>query len=95
MRSAVSGASRVEPGITPTNGCCSAPCLPRLLPPGFPVRQQRFDLRRRVLSTTASSDLRLKDFKSRKWWWTTPATWSSRCGFGDDDAPDPTEFVPT
>lgn len=95
---AIRGVGRiaVEPGITADERVLFGTVPPRLVPPGFPLRQQSFDLRRRALSTTAASDLRLRDFVSRKW----------RVGYdsdmviplwfiGDDDAPaDPTGSVP-
>ncbi len=90
------GRIAIEPGITADERVLFGTVPPRLLPPGFPLRQQSFDLRRRVLSTTAASDLRLKDFRSRKWWVGYPSDMVIPLWFiGDDDVPaDPTERVP-
>ena len=64
----IRGAGRVAiaPGITADERVLFGTVPIRKLPPRFPVRQQSFDLRRRVLSSTAASDLRVKN-RSRKW----------------------------
>jgi WD40 repeat protein len=61
------GRVAIEPGITADERVLFGTVPLRLLPPGHAMRQQSFDLRRRVLSTTAASALRGTDFVSRKW----------------------------
>lgn len=67
---AIRGVGRVaiEPGITADERVLFGTVPQRLLPPLHALRQQSFDLRRRVLTTNATSKLRVRDFASRKWW---------------------------
>ena len=98
LHDAIRGIGRIaiEPGITADERVLFGTVPLRLLPAGCPMRQQSFDLRRRVLSTTAASDFRLKDFASRKWRVGYPSDMVIPLWFiGDADAPaDPTEFMP-
>ena len=95
---AIRGVGRVaiEPGITADERVLFGTVPMRLLPPSLPLRQQSFDLRRMQLSTTATSDLRQRDFASRKWWVGYENDMVIPLWFiGGDDAPaDPTAFQP-
>jgi hypothetical protein len=61
------GRVAVAPGITADERVLFGTVPERLLPPLHALRQQSFDLRRMVLTTTATSKLRVRDFASRKW----------------------------
>ena len=90
------GRIAIAPGITADERVLFGTVPTRLLPPGYPLRQQSFDLRRMRLSTTAASDLRAKDFVSRKWYVGYESDMVIPLWFiGDDDAPPvPWEVVP-
>ncbi len=66
---AIRGVGRLvfAPGITADERVLFGSVPPRQLPPGHAPRQLSFDLRRRVLATTAASGLRRRDVASRKW----------------------------
>lgn len=61
------GRTCLLPGINPREQILFGNLPQRLLPPGYPERQQRFDLRTMTLGTVCPSSTTDTDFKTRKW----------------------------
>lgn len=69
LQAAIRGVGQTifAPGVTGREQLLFGTVPARLLPPRHAQRQQRFDLRRRLLDASAPSALRQDDFESRKW----------------------------
>lgn len=69
QQAAIRGVGRVAylPGITAQERVLFGSVPQRQLPPGHPPRQQSFCLHRHMLATTRASDVRARDYVSRRW----------------------------